>query len=566
MTTLQRRTGRAHARLLFRFAAVLGLALAAGAAWATGPQDFPTNEERDAIAELGFNPNDPLSVTAFRDEAAQAAPSSTAAAGDIRLDTSWNPTSAVPGVFSDRFAGPNDGVYEGMKAAMLPNGNTVIASKVTYQGHTYLGLTQMSPGGVRVAWTNPNPNYAAYNKQYILYPKNNASRPGVFSVKDLKVYDNRIWALVTDASAHYAPTILCFYPDGGDCGYWVYYANGNSSTNDAVAMDILGDHLVVLGRHSLGDTGGFWTVNFKIDSTHNLTNAVFTDFPTPPPFNNASAEPADVAFENKGVLAQYPIAGPRYYVLFTYKYTQSLDHAPCVLAVNGNGTPATSFPRGVLHGGGKIGGGAYCRLFTDDNVKYDGRAVALTTNAWGSTILGTYHQGIEVLLKFGRAVKDGAGMWEFLDNADHPRFGTNGAMVFGGCGRNAAGNNIGENCPPPPPFIGNAYSFTPTDLEFSGNDEIVSGSTNGANIFGGGTSTSPTIYRIHGDSGAVEQHTSFPSGYDDGWLNTVVARDAHHLVGVGEAIDHSVSNTSARTMINMGLTNLDDTIFKNGFD
>ena len=70
---------------------------------------------------------------------------------------------------------------------------------------------------------------------------------------------------------------------------------------------------------------------------------------------------------------------------------------------------------------------------------------------------------------------------------------------------------------------------------------------------------------MHGHTGAVQQVSTFASGYSSGRFNSLVVRDEAHVVGIGEAIDSTIPTASARTQIMTGLGN-DDSIFENGFD
>jgi hypothetical protein len=211
-------------------------------------------------------------------------------------------------------------------------------------------------------------------------------------------------------------------------------------------------------------------------------------------------------------------------------------------------------------------GGTRCKPFDEDQSNKTDEAIALTTNAWG--LPPNSHQGIQVLARISRSVHSGIGIWELLDGNDHPNFGAlggdagshargQGRVVFGGCGP----GSDGEGCA----FLGVSATHTGNDLLNVGDDMVVAGFRYG-NTFGSSTSiNSSLIARVHGDSGALDQFTTFPSGYSEGWFYSLVARNTRDVIGIGAAIDNSIATSGARTQIMTGLTS-DDTIFKNGFD
>lgn len=517
--------------------------------------------ERDALVALGQSPDDPVALAAYRAEAASSV-DAVAAAGDFILDSAWGTGGLAP----DRYAGSNSGTYRGIKAATLGNGDLVVVGEVQFSpgGTKHLGITRRGANGARIVWTGVAPQYSAFSGQYILWPNTDASLPPVYNVKDVKVYNNRIYVLVTghlSSPNTYAPNVICFNEDGSGCGWWFAYSDAGSSINDAVAMDILGSRLVVLGRHSLGETGGFWTVKWTVGSNGGLSDMVFADFPTPGTY--ARSEPVDIAFRRSGIVT---LVNPGYYVLFTKKYSAdaaSTDYDPCLLAVTSANAPDTGFPGSSS--------GARCKPFDQADSGLTDRAVALTTNGWQTFSPIVSHEGVQVLVSVARSNKAGIGLWELLDRVDHPRFGAiggaagehalgGGRVIFGGCGS----GSVGEGCPPIVGLGTNAH--VPMDLAAVGNDMGVVGYRHGPGVLiGGADSDSALFARVHGDSGELRQFATFASGYTEGRYNAIGVRDATHVVGVGEAIDASITTASARTQIQTGLTS-DDTIFRNGFD
>ena len=505
-------------------------------------------DETEAMIALGFNPDDPIARTAFLAES-QASPDGIGAvnAGDYMLDSAWGTGGLAP----ERYAGDNDGTYRGIKAARLSNGDVVVVGEVTFSGGVkQVGITRRGANGARIAWPNVDAQYSHFGAQYILYPNTNTSVPPIYRVHDVKVYGNSIYVLVTGNLSDpdtYAPNVLRFGTDGSGPTWWFAAYTPGSSVNDAVAMDIYNDKLVVLGRHSLGVTGGFWTVKWDIESSGDLADVTFGNFPAPGTYDRS--EPVDIAFRRVGTLI--PVGGnPGYYVLFSRKWSADAaneDFDPCLISVTGNHQPDTTFANP---------GGVRCMAFDQPDSSRKDKAVALTTNGWGG-IGGDAHEGIEILASVARSVRNGIGMWELLDRANHPVFGADGLgqgrIVFGGCGPDG-----GEGCSPDAVF---RASHTPTDLAISGGYMMVSGYR---------TSTlageSSLLGVVHGHFGTVEQLASFSDGYGGaGRFNSLVVRDEAHVVGIGEAIDTTVPTSTARTQIMTGLSN-DDTIFENGFD
>ncbi len=487
----------------------------------------------DQILALGLNPADPVARNAFLAEAeASRVDSPTGSPGQYVLDPSWG----VGGIASDRYAGPNGGTYRGIKAAALPNGDIIVAGQVDFGNDiTQLGLTRRGAHGQRIPWPGAQAPYGQFSNQYLIYPNTDATKPPIYKVLDIKVSHNRIYVLVTghlSSPDTYAPNIVVFNMDGSFGGWLFAYSDAGSSTNDAVAMDIAdGDgSLIVLGRHSLGSTGGFWTVRWTLNSGGGLDNAVFGDFPTPG--GSSLTEPADIAFRRVGGNLVY--VQPKYYVLYSKTYTAP-DQDPCLLALSYSNVPDATFGSS----------GVRCKPF-DNGGSWRDHAVALTTNGFGTPF--DPHEGVQVLVSVARDYRDGIGMWELMDRVDHPVFGAGGLgggrIVFGGC------QNDGGFCD---------LVNTPTDLVNSGSYVMVSG-YDYSSTFG---NSLPTLAKVHGHTGVVEQLMSYGIGYADGYFNSLVPRSDNYVVGIGEAIDDSIPG--GRTQIMVGLTTINDRIFADGF-
>lgn len=515
---------------------------------------------REAIAALGFSPDDPLALAAYRAEI-QSEPNVVDAVGDFQLNTTWG----NGGLAGDRYASSDSGAYQGIKAAMLSTGETIVLGSIRFSstGPLDFGLTKRAANGSRVTWSGVDSQFGIYSNQYIVYPNTNTTLPTVYSVKDMKVSNDRIYVLYTghlnDINT-YGPVIVCFNADGSGCGWW-FAGYQDAAVSDGVAMDIYAGRFVVLGRHALGDSGGFWTWVGDINSSGGLENFVYGDFPTPGGYDRAS--PADVAFRRAGALL--PINGTKsYYVLFTKKWvadTSNHDYDPCLLAVKSDTETDTTFGTN----------GLLCRPFDETGSAKTDRAVALTTNGWGT--LTQPHEGVQVLASVARSVDAGIGVWELLDRVNHPDFGSTtgaagehgrggGRAVYGGCGQ-VNGSNQGEGCL----FLTRSAMHSGMDLANVGGDVVVVGNRYGNGLLIGDNNRyySSLLLRIQGDSGEMEQFTTFPSGYSEGWFNSLVARNAKDVIAVGAAIDTAVTEPTARTQIMTGLTS-DDVIFSNGFD
>jgi hypothetical protein len=254
-----------------------------------------------------------------------------------------------------------------------------------------------------------------------------------------------------------------------------------------------------------------------------------------------------IAFRRIGSFVEFG-GNPGYYVLFSRKWsadTASEDFDPCLFAATGAHVPDSGFA---------ASGGVRCKAFDQAESTLMDKAVALTTNGWGG--FDDEHEGIQVLAAVARSLHAGIGMWELVDRADHTVFGADGLgqgrIVFGGCG---AGNS-GEGCSSIAILRG---SHTPTDLAISGDHMLVSGYKKGS------LGESSMLAQVHGHTGAVQQVSTFASGFSSGRFNSLVVRDDAHVIGIGEAIDSSIPAAGARTQIMTGLTN-DDSIFEYGFD
>ncbi len=527
--------------------------------WDTLARDGLSSAERERaeMAALGYSVDDPMALAAYRAEV-DVDPDAVTAAGDFVLNTAWG----SGGLYGERYASSSSGTYRGIKAARLSTGETVVVGLVQFSpdGTRQLGISKRAANGDRVIWSGVSSDFGHFNQQYIIYPNAVSTLPPIYSVHDVKVVGSRFYVLVTGKLTTpniYAPNVLCFNNDGSTCGWWFAYPS-TAFINDAVAMDVYQGKLVVLGRHGADESGGFWTATWSIDLGNGSLGALnVTDFPTPGGYT--VTWPADIAFRRSASgLADY-------YVLYNWRVFPSIPSDtninPCLFAIKFDGTPDTTFGTNGLR----------CTYFDEPGSTSRDIGVALTTNAWSSG--GDAHEGIQVLVDVARATDPGIGMWELLDRVNHPRFGaTSGAAgshgrnggrnVFGGCGQ----GSVGEGCYN---AITGSALHKGMDLAIVGSDMVVAGHRHGNGFLGSNARKySPLIARVQGDSGEVLQFTTVTSGYSEGQFNSLVARNEHDVIGIGEAIDSAVATSTARTQIMTGLTNaaIDDTIFEDGFE
>jgi hypothetical protein len=127
--------------------------------------------------------------------------------------------------YTDRFAGSTSTNYQGRKLVIMPNGDTVVAGRVSYgaqsdpAGWLHLGLVRYNAQGQRIAWTGASSSpYFHFNRQYVIYPKDNPSIPATRykEVLDIAEYNGYLYVLVE--SDYSPPTrsvfVLVFRNDG----------------------------------------------------------------------------------------------------------------------------------------------------------------------------------------------------------------------------------------------------------------------------------------------------------------------------------------------------------------
>jgi hypothetical protein len=463
-------------------------------------------------------------------------------ADDFRPDASWG-----NGGYAHEHSAWGS-TYRGRKAIAHANGDIIVVSDMNLP-LGYVGITRRNAAGTLMTWPGVDAEYSGGDGQYILWRGTHGwdSCPAVVGALDLKWSDaNYFWILVNcwDLTT-VVPRILVFHVDGHYAGTFPVTFNDANLVREAVAMDTTDQRLVVLGRYAAGASGGFWTA--MLDIGGGSVVQTLGSFPLPGGYSRT--EPADIAFRRNG-----PFGGVTgdYYVLFTRKVSANAsddDFDPCLLSAKASHAPDPGFPGS--------NSGVRCKWFDEAGGSKKDKGVALTVGTYlewaGSTPIS--REKVHVLVDVARSVDDGFGVWALRNRSDDTAFGPGGRRVFGGCA-------TGEPCADPQ--FGIAATHTPADLAYLGSDIAVVGYAQSHFPAGGGR-VDPMLARVDAANGERLQLDSFPSGYGDGQFNSLVIRDARHLVGIGEAKDDAAANAATRVQTLIALTN-DDTIFRNGFD
>lgn len=359
----------------------------------------------------------------------------------------------VNGLRDDAFAGSVTGQYQARAAARLSDGTVVVVGNILGSGASTvknLGIVRYNSRGQRLAWPNAGAAFGHFANQYLRFPGTDAwgDTRDVFDVHDVKVRGSNIYALITmtdDApGGGFHPAIIWFRDNGSFGGWWFVTPDG-ASVRDAVAMDILGDSMIVLGRRSLTTTsttdGGFWTSRWTINSDGALSLGAITNFLTGP-----GIVPADIAFRRVGNLIIIGGGSPSYYVAYTRNLgtTATSDHDSCLARVNSSNVLDTTFSSD----------GIECRFFDDGGNDID-QAVAVHTRGW--TTIGPggslqNHESMYLLTNVEREFTNGTGIHNFTDGVQDSNFGPGGRRLYGGCGT----GSIGEGCSSIPALFWNS--------------------------------------------------------------------------------------------------------------
>ena len=323
----------------------------------------------------------------------------------------------------DQFAGAVSGNYNARAAARLGNGDVVVVADVDFGGGRQAGIVKYDAQGQRVAWTGVSGTHSHYGGQYILFPNTNAwgATREVVAVHDVNVRGTNIYVLITYLENNlYWPAILRWSQTGQFHGWWFFAPNDGGTRRDAVAMDIRGSHMVVLGRRSIdinSTEGGYWVARLAISGDGGLGVESIATF-------NAGNRvlPADIAFERPSLIP--PTGAPAYYVAYTVRSINSAATWPCIHKVSPNNSTATSFGSN----------GFRCNPWgaNDSNLYRDG-AVALHTRTQNLAGFPVQQKEILYLSTIVDKPASSIGLMRLVDGEPDTFWGVNGIRNYGGC-------------------------------------------------------------------------------------------------------------------------------------
>lgn len=167
--------------------------------------------------------------------------------------------------FFDRFAGSSQNHFIGRRAAALPNGDVVIAGRVSWAGQSnpdgamHLGLVRYNSNGARVAWPATSSPYFHNNRQYVIYPKDDPSIPATryAEVVDLVHRSGYLYVMVDSryAPPNHAVFIVIFNTNGSYVGTHTAFGDFDQNPRGAALLHLPGhfspDHLIALGTRTL---------------------------------------------------------------------------------------------------------------------------------------------------------------------------------------------------------------------------------------------------------------------------------------------------------------------------
>jgi hypothetical protein len=363
-------------------------------------------------------------------------------AAGYELHRKWGPD----GLRDDAFAGTAEGVHQARAAARLANGDVVVVGTIQGGGVSTdrnLGIVKYNSRGQRVAWPAAAAAYSHFNGGYLRFPGTDAwGGSTVFSVHDVRVRDADIYVLVTKVlpDNRFIPGVVRFRDNGSFGGSWESAPDGGID-RDAVAMDLLGTQLIVLGRRALGTTvpdSGFWTSRWTIAADGGLALGVTSTFLTA-----GRREPVDVVFQRTGLVP----GTAKYYVAFTSNIgsTSSSDHDPCIARIDASNALDTTF----------FSGGVNCAPFDSGGNLID-LAVGLHNRSFTSLLPGggvTTAEALYLLVNVERGVSNGTGIVNYTNGERDTNFGPLGKQLHGGCASSNPG--VGEGCTATPALFRN---------------------------------------------------------------------------------------------------------------
>lgn len=335
----------------------------------------------------------------------------------------------------DQFGGASSGVYRARAAARLANGDVVVVGEV--QGNSVsavrnLGMVKFNRRGQRVAWTAV-PSQFAHFSSYILFPGTDAwgGTRTVLDVVDVKVRGSDIYVLITlGEGGRFFPGIIRWGDNGSSRGWWSSAPDGGT-VRSAIAMDIEGSNMIVLGRRSNETTtldGGFWTSRWTINADGGLSLGATTTF-----LAGDRRVPSAVAFSRYG-LATIALS-PAYYVAYTYNNgsTSTSQHRPCVTRIRSNNTLDPDFGAA----------GISCFPFAEGGNSVD-LAAGLHTRGFLSLPGPTATEHLYLTADVDRNLARGIGVIKLRNGVADTSFGSGGRRLYGGCA--SLNPSVGEGC------------------------------------------------------------------------------------------------------------------------
>lgn len=357
-------------------------------------------------------------------------PRGTVAPDRFQLHRKWG----VNGLRDDNFASTSNGNYHAHATARLASGDLVVAGSIRRGATgtaTELGIVKYNSRGQRTPWSGATAEFALFSNQYLRFPGSGGWQGrSISTVHDMHVRGTDIYVLVTQVTAdnRFIPAVIRFRDDGGFGGFWEVAPDGDFN-RAAVAMDVEGNQMVVLGRRSsnnLTQDGGYWTARITIESSGLLSLGAVTTLQTGQP-----RVPADIAFRRDYPIGLGPISRP-YYVAYTFHDSTAVNAArrPCVARINGSNQIDPGFGEN----------GLLCFPFIDGGNDRD-VAVALHTRRFG---LFDNNEALYLVVDVQRTRANGTGIVNLTNGVADAGFGPDGRRLYGGCRGYAAGD--GEGC------------------------------------------------------------------------------------------------------------------------
>lgn len=446
----------------------------------------------------------------------------------FQLHRKWG----VNGLRDDNFASTSNGNYHAHGTARLASGEVVVVGSIRRGATgtaTELGIVKYNGRGQRTAWSAATAEFALFSNQYLRFPGSGGWQGrSISTVHDVHVRGTDIYVLVTQVTAdnRFIPAVIRFRDDGGFGGFWEMAPDGDWN-RAAVAMDVEGNQMVVLGRRSsnnLTQDGGYWTARITIESSGLLSLGAVTTLQTGQP-----RLPVDIAFRRDYPIGVGPISRP-YYVAYTFHDSTAVNTArrPCVARINGSNQLDTGFGES----------GVRCFPFTDGGNDRD-VAVALHTRRFGTVF--DDDEALYLVVDVQRTRANGTGVVNLTNGIPDASFGPGGKRLYGGCAGYAAGD--GEGCST---TVGSARGHRPLAVHSSAAGVFVAGYREAL------SSSNPTLVRpmmidIDGGNGALRSIGVF-GNLPGSRFTDLVPRGTdglqYTLVGWSSATEGAASNRS----------------------